>query len=142
VLSYLVALILLTGLIWAAMEWVYYRELHYLRECLRLQSVRLVTYWPGMEEWRLAAEKLAKEKARPAHEIVPEAAEWREPEIMPQAIMANTLPEEPLNVVNIMAALEDHQAAREGSGRVRAETVAKAAPHPRRKATRIRRAAS
>jgi hypothetical protein len=140
VLSYVVIFVLLTGLIWAAMEWVYHRELHYLRECLRLQSVHLVTYWPGMEEWRLAAENLAKEKAPAALEIVPENAEWREP-LMPQAIMSNVLPEEPLNVVNIMAALDDHQ-ARDGAARARAETVAKAPPHPRRKAARIRRAAS
>ncbi len=122
------------------MEWVYYRELHYLRECLRLQTVRLVTYWPGMEDWRLAAEKLATEKAPATPEIVPENAEWREP-TLPAAIMANVLPEEPLNVVNIMAALDDHEAT-EGAARARAEAVAKAPPHPRRKAARIRRAAS
>jgi hypothetical protein len=140
VLSYLVILLLLTGLIWAAMEWVYYRELHYLRECLSVQSVRLVTHWPGMEEWRLAAEKLAKEKAPAALEIVPDNADWREP-AMPEAIMANVLPEEPLNVVNIMAALDGHQAM-DGTMPSRAEAIPKAPPHPRRRAPRIRRAAS
>ena len=136
---YLVALILLTVAIWATMEWAFYRELHYLRNCLRIQSLKIVTNWPGREEWRLASEELANRELAVAAERVPLAAVWREPDIMPDAIMMETEPEELLKVVNIMAALEDDDAL--DGDRSQGALVAKAPPHPRRKSARIRRAA-
>ena len=133
-----VALVLLPCLMWAAMELAYYRELRYLRQSVHVKTVRLITYWPGMEEWRLAAERLANEQPIAAPEILPENAQWQEPDLLPEAITMETEPEEPLNVVNITAALESSHARDDAeSGAI----IAKA-PQPRRRATRIRRIAS
>lgn len=135
-----VLIVLLPCLIWAAMEWAYYRDLHYLRQCARVKTVRLITYWPGMESWRLAAERLANEEVPMARELVPENAQWREPDMLPEAITMEMEPEEPLKVVNIVAALEE--APMPEADRERGPMVATAPPHPRRKAPRIRRIAS
>ena len=105
-----VALVLLPCLMWAAMEFAYYRDLRYLRRCVHVKTVRLITYWPGMEEWRLATERLANEQPLAVPEILPENAQWQEPDILPEAITMETEPEEPLNVVNITAALESGHA--------------------------------
>jgi hypothetical protein len=138
VLPFLVALILLPCLMWAVMEWAYRRELQYLRQCVRVKTVRLITYWPGMESWRLAAERIANEEVPAELEVVPENAQWRQPDVMPEAIMMETEPEEPLKVVNITAALEEAPEA----DHTRGPMVAAAAPHPRRKTARMRRVAS
>ncbi len=145
-LPYLVAFILLSGLIWAVMEWIYYRELHYQRECLRVQSIRLVTYWPGMESWRLAAERLANERPLAAPEVVPAAAEWQEPDMLPGSILIATEPDEPLKIVNITAALE---ASQQSKARAEASDAARSRlnealiqSRPRRKGQRIRKVAN
>ena len=134
----LVALILLPALIWAVMEWAYYRELAYQRRCFDVKTVRLITDWPGRHEWRLA-ERLANERPLAAPEVVPENLQWREPDILPDAIAMEAEPEEPLNIVHITAALEANPACgADASGAI----ITKAAPHRRRKVTtRIRRAA-
>jgi hypothetical protein len=140
VLFLAVLIILLPCLMWAVMEWAYRRDLQYLRQCTRVRTVRLITYWPGMESWRLAAERIANEEAPPELEVVPENAQWREPEMMPEAITMETEPEEPLKVVNITAALEEPPAPE--TDHARGPMVAATAPHPRRKTARMRRAAS